>query len=187
MAKLESRMSSANNLTDSFPTGLRELPFCGQINVRGKPANKNFMTATKSVLGLELPVSPNKVSVGTGIKALWLSPDEWLVIAEDQKQNDLVWKLEKALVGEHAAVNDVSANRTIFELTGDHVHQVLMKSSEFDFHPRVFGPGNCVQTLIAKSQSIVEQTDTGVFHIYVRCSFGRYVGAWLADSFKEFV
>ncbi|USG63001.1 hypothetical protein NBZ79_08420 [Sneathiella marina] len=187
MVSLENRLSSASNIIEQFPPGLRELPFQGQINLRGDPENKNFMTSTKSVLGLDLPLSPNTVSVGIGVKALWLSPDEWLVVAEDQKQNDLVWKLEKALAGEHTAINDVSANRTIFELAGNHVHQVLMKSSEFDFHPRVFSPGNCVQTLIAKSQAIVEQIEPNTFHIYVRCSFGRYVGAWLADSCKEFV
>lgn len=187
MVKLENRLSPGSNLIESFPIGLRELPFHGQVNLRGNPDNRNFMTSAKSVLGLDLPLSPNKTSVGSGIKALWLSPDEWLVIAEDQKQNDLVWKLEKALMGEHAAINDVSANRTIFELKGDHVHLVLMKISEFDFHPRMFGPGDCVQTLLAKSQAIIEQTEPNTFHIYVRCSFGRYVGAWIADSCKEFV
>ncbi|MEH6546939.1 MAG: sarcosine oxidase subunit gamma family protein [Sneathiella sp.] len=187
MVKLENRMSPASNLKEDFPTCLRELIFRGQLNLRGNPENKNFMTSTKSVLGLDLPLSPNTVSTGSGIKALWLSPDEWLVVAEDQKQNDLVWKLEKALIGEHSAINDVSANRTIFEITGENAHQVLMKSSEFDFHPRVFSPDNCVQTLIAKSQVIVEQTEPAAFHIYVRCSFGRYVGAWLAEACQEFV
>ena len=85
------------------------------------------------------------------------------------------------------AVNDVSANRTIFALEGPHCHHVLMKSSEVDFHPRVFAPGDCVQTLIAKSQAIVEQLDEELFHIYVRSSFSRYVGSWLAESLAEYV
>jgi sarcosine oxidase subunit gamma len=61
-----------------------------------------------------------------------------------------------------------------------------MKSSEVDFHPRAFAPGNCVQTLIAKSQAIVEQVGRETFHIYVRNSFSRYAGAWLAEALVEY-
>jgi sarcosine oxidase subunit gamma len=187
MVKLENRQSPCSVLADGFPNGLRELPFLGQLNLRGNSESKNFSTSIKSVLGLDLPLMPNTVSSGNEIRALWLSPDEWLVITGDQKQSDLVWKLEKALSGEHVAVNDISANRTVFELSGENVHQVLMKSSEIDFHPRVFKPGDCAQTLVAKSQAIVEQIDHETFYIYVRCSFGRYVGGWLAEAFREYM
>jgi sarcosine oxidase subunit gamma len=186
MVEHDMRKSPLINLSDGFPPGLRELPFHAQINLRGNPEDPNFMEAVTPILGGELPTAANTVFTGKGAKALWLSPDDWLIVAEDSKQHDILWKLEKALNNQHVSVNDLSANRVVLELSGPHVHQVLMKCSEMDFHPRVFAVSDCVQTMIAKSQAIVEQVDTDCFHIYVRCSFSRYVAGWLADAFSEY-
>ncbi len=186
MADQDLRLAPAAAVDLEDITGLREIPHLAQVNLRGNGEDLDFMSAVMSVIGSDLPTGPNRCNRGTEVKALWLSPDEWLIVGEDGKQHDLVWKLEKALEGQHVAVNDVSANRTVFELSGPHAHTVLMKSCEMDFHPRVFKTGDCAQTLLAKSQAIIEQTDAGIFHVYVRCSFSRYVGGWLKDSLLEF-
>jgi len=185
MAENSPWITPAAAIARDFPAGLTELSPRAQVNLRGIPDESSFMTAVKTATGIDLPVTPKKVATGKGHKALWLSPDEWLLIGEGEA-DALVHRLENALTGQHVAINDVSANRTIFELSGPHGHHVLMKSSEFDFHPRVFAPGDCVQTLIAKSQAIVEQVEDDAFHIYVRSSFSRYVGAWLAEALAEY-
>ncbi len=185
MADNEAWVTPAAAITDSFPDGLKELSPHAQVNLRGDIGDSSFAEAVKSATGIDLPETPNKVATGKDFKALWLSPDEWLLIGAGEA-TALIQSLEEALAGQHVAVNDVSANRTIFELSGPYCHQVLMKSSEVDFHPRVFAPGDCVQTLIAKSQAIVEQVGEGAFHIYVRSSFSRYVGAWLAEALAEY-
>ena len=169
-----------------LPEGLRQLPPPTQLNLRGDPGDEAFLMTVKSLTGIDLPVTPNKVATGKDVKALWLSPDEWLIVCETP-QADLAGKLEEALKGQHVAVNDLSANRIVFELSGPYCREVLMKCCEMDFHPRVFQPGDCAQTLIAKSQAIIEQTDAAVFHIYVRCSFSRYVGGWLAEALAGYL
>ena len=178
-------VTPAAAISGSFPDGLRELAPTGQVNLRGKPGEAAFTAGVKSVLGLDPPTEPNRVATGKDCKALWLAPDEWLIVG-NRDTGELVAALEEALSGLYVAINDVSANRTIFALEGLHSHQVLMKSSEVDFHPRVFAPGDCVQTLIAKSQAIVEQVAPETFHIYVRASFSRYVGGWLARALEEY-
>tara|TARA_R110002074_G_scaffold29280_5_gene83917 strand:- start:206 stop:775 length:570 start_codon:yes stop_codon:yes gene_type:complete len=178
-------VTPAAAISSTFPEGLRELAPTGQVNLRGKAGEAAFTGGVKSVLGLDLPTEPNKVATGKDWKALWLSPDEWLIVGGNDA-GELVVTLEEKLAGQHVAINDLSANRTIFALEGPHSHKVLMKSSEVDFHPRVFAPGDCVQTLIAKSQAIVEQVDPETFHIYVRASFSRYVGGWLARALEEY-
>ena len=185
MAENSTWITPAAAIADSFPDGLNELPPCAQVNLRGDITDPAFTDAVNAVTGIMLPDTPNKVVTGKVFKALWLAPDEWLIVGEGEAA-PLVQKLEEALSGQHIAINDVSANRTIFELFGPHCYQVLMKSSEMDFHPRVFAPGDCVQTLIAKSQAIVEQVGEDVFHIYVRSSFSRYVGGWLAEALAEY-
>lgn len=185
MAETEFWITPAAAIANDFPDGLTELSPRVQVNLRGDAEDTSFMTAVKSATGIDLPKTPNKAARGKDFKALWLSPDEWLLVGEGEAAT-LVQNLESALVGQHFSVNDLSANRTIFEVSGPHSHHVLMKSSEMDFHPRVFAPGDCVQTLIAKSQAIVEQVKEDRFHIYVRSSFSRYVGAWLADALAEY-
>jgi sarcosine oxidase subunit gamma len=178
-------ITPAAAIAETFPEGLKELAPRAQIILRGSVTDSAFTDAVKSVTGINLPETPNKVAEGKEFKALWLAPDEWLLVGEGEADS-LVQQLEDALFGQHVAINDVSANRTIFELSGPYCHQVLMKSSEVDFHPRVFVPGDCVQTLIAKSQAIVEQLDKELFHIYVRSSFSRYAGGWLAEALSEY-
>jgi len=185
MADQDLRLSPLGSVNEGFPEGLREIGFQTQINLRGNIEDTAFSAAIKSAIGVDLSSVPNKVSQENDIKALWLSPDEWLIVAGDGQQSALVQKLEKALTGQHVAVNDLSANRTVFELTGPDAHTALMKSCEIDLHPRVFLPGDCVQTLIAKSQVLIEQTDLEAFHLYVRCSFSQYIGAWLADTLNS--
>jgi sarcosine oxidase subunit gamma len=56
-----------------------------------------------------------------------------------------------------------------------------------DLHPRVFGPGRCAQTLLAKAQVIIHQVnDAPTFHLYVRTSFAWYVAEWLLDAMTEY-
>ena len=165
-------------------TGLRQLPAPVQINLRGSPEDKAFLAGVKSAIGIDLPTTPNKVASKGTSKALWLAPEEWLIVSE--AGDDLVAKLEAALAGQHIAVNDLSANRIIFELSGPHSPDVLTKSCELDLHPRAFKPGDCAQTMVAKSQAIIEQTGEAAFHIYVRCSFSRYVEGWFTEAVAEF-
>ncbi|MEX0583908.1 MAG: sarcosine oxidase subunit gamma family protein [Sneathiella sp.] len=185
MGKQESWITPAASISGRFPQGLTERAPTAQVNLRGRIEDTAFTESVKSVLGFDLPSEPNKVATGKDWKALWLAPDEWLVVGE-KDAGELVERLEGKLEGQHVALNDLSANRTIFALEGPHCHHVLMKSSEMDFHPRSFQTGDCVQTLIAKSQAIVEQVEPERFHIYVRASFSRYVGEWLAEALAEY-
>lgn len=129
---------------------LRELAFDAQVEVRGEP-----------------PVGPNTWSGD----ALWLGPDEWLVVG----------KRESDFPGAPAAV-DVSANRVVFELSGDRVRDVLAQGCSLDLRPHAFGPGSCAQTLLARASVILQCMDDDVFRIFVRRSFAPYMRAWLEDA-----
>ena len=45
------------------------------------PRDDVFMAAVASVIGIQLPVTPNRAASGQGLAALWLGPDEWLIVA----------------------------------------------------------------------------------------------------------
>lgn len=185
MAKIDMWRSPFAPLNREFPEGLSEIPYPGQVNLRGNPEDPDFLSGVKKALKLDLPLKPNTVSSLKDTKILWLGPDEWLVVTSGEA-DDVVSKLEKALKGQHVAVTNVGANRVVLQLSGPHCHEVLMKSCNMDFHPSVFGPGRVAQTMLAKSQAIIEQVAADSFHIYIRNSFAKYCAEWLVDAFEEY-
>ena len=185
MAKSEFWQSPLTAVSDRMPGGLEEVQLAGQINLRGNPDDPEFLGAVEGVLGFALPLVPNTTATNEQLKALWLGPDEWLIVSEVSAE-DLLQKLNDLAESYHISVVDVGANRVIVELSGPHSIDVLMKSCELDFHPSVFKRGQVVQTLLAKSQAIIEQVEERRFRIYIRNSFSHYVVEWLIDAFVEY-
>jgi sarcosine oxidase subunit gamma len=135
---------------------LCELDVGAQVSVRGAP-QPGF------------PVEPNT----TAGNALWLGPDEWLVLGAVEEDYP-----------DAAAAVDVSANRVCFALTGDDVEDVLAQGCSLDLHPSAFAPGRCAQTLLARAQVILHRTDPETFRILVRPSYAPYLRAWLDDALE---
>lgn len=166
---------------------LCERPFRAQIDLRGDAAQKRFRDAVEGAAGVAPPRKPNTVAAAGEVHCLWLGPDEWLVVAPDARRAALLDDLRRSLDSQVAAVTDVSEARAVIGMTGPQVREVLMKGSSLDLHPRVFGPGQCAQSTIAKSQMLLHQLDDApAYDLYVPRSFAEYVWAWLEDASREF-
>lgn len=150
---------------------VRELPFQSMVNLRA------------TSFSLPLP-GPNQVGALAGRDVLWLGPDEWLVVGPPGDAPAIEDVLRAAGA---SSVVDVSANRTTLSVAGPHARAVLAKGCSLDLHPRVFGPGRCAQTLLARAQVILRQVDAEpTYHVLVRGSFAPYLADWLADATREF-
>lgn len=161
---------------------IREVPFQVQVNLRGDPGAEGFGNAVRTVAGCALP-GANQVSRGPDRSVLWLGPDEWLVVSANGEGPDLAAEFLALLTGQHISVLDVSANRTIFELSGEGARDVLSMGCSLDLHPRAFAANHCAQTLLANVQIILEQTDSSpIYRIYVRPSFAHYLADWLLKA-----
>ncbi|MEI2385174.1 sarcosine oxidase subunit gamma family protein [Breoghania sp. JC706] len=168
------------------PLSLREMPVPGQINLRGKASDPAFAGAAAKVLGCGLPVAANTVATGGDISVLWLGPDEWLVLSAPGAEGGLSVSLIEALAGQHCAVTDVTGNRALFRLSGAPARDVLAKGCSLDLHPSKFAPGQCAQTLLARSGIILSQIDDAPsFDILPRRSFAEYTWLWLEDAMAE--
>jgi len=149
--------------------GVRELSFLAQVSVR---------TQTP---GPSLPTERNTVAGDESRAALWLGPDEWLVVGPPGSEA----ALETELRATGATVVDVSANRTTLELRGPRARELLEFGCPIDLDPRVFGPGRCAQTLLARANVLiwfVADDPEPIYRLLVRPSFAAYVAAWLADA-----
>ena len=165
---------------------IREIAFATQVNLRGNADDCVFSSHVGALLGCELPATANTWSASPGCTVLWLGPDEWLVVAPDGRNESLVEDLRLALKGLHHAITDVSANRAIIELAGAHARVVLAKGCPLDLHRSAFAPPQCAQSLLAKSQVILQSVDDEpTFRLYVRLSFAAYLAEWLMDAAGE--
>jgi sarcosine oxidase subunit gamma len=164
---------------------IRELPFVSQINLRADPKDARMMQQLESTLGFALPVVPNTTASREVSRALWLGPDEWLVVGPDG-QETLEQAVGNGLNGASGSIVDVSANRSLLEIRGPKARELLAQGVPIDLDARSFGPGRCAQTLLAKAQVIVERTgDDPAFHLYIRSSFASYAADWLLDAAGE--
>jgi sarcosine oxidase subunit gamma len=167
----------------AFPAGLREVPFLAQINLRADPSNAGAMERLASALGFALPLEPNLTAGGAEQLALWLAPDEWLVLGPPGTQATLEARCRAGLGSDIGSVVDVSANRTTLELSGPAARAVLETGCSIDLHPRAFGPGRCAQTLVARINVILHQTTSEPrYRLLVRPSFAAYLATWLGDA-----
>jgi len=166
---------------------LREAPMRGLLVLRGDGGGKAFRSEVTAVLGIEPVVEPLTAARRRDLSILWLGPDEWLVITPDRRRARIERMLRDALVGQHAAVTDVSHGRAVLVLSGPDALAVLAKGCSLDLHPRMFGPGRCAQSRLAKCQALIHQTtDAPEFEIHVPRSFAQYAWMWLEDAGQEF-
>ena len=161
---------------------IRELPFVSQVNLRVDPKDAGLMRRMAVSLGFALPIVPNTVASRKDRRALWLAPDEWLIVGPDRQQEALAQTLRDGLNGALGSIVDVSANRTVVEIRGAKAGDLLAQGVSIDLDQRTFGTDRCAQTLIAKAQVIIERRDALAFHLYFRTSFAGYVADWLLDA-----
>jgi sarcosine oxidase subunit gamma len=165
---------------------IREVPYLAQINLRADPNDGDLMQRLASTLGLLLPAVPNTVTSQSDRRALWLGPDEWLVVGPDGQREALEQALRNGLNGTFGSIVDVSANCTLLEIRGPKARELLAHGVPIDLDARSFGPGRCAQTLLAKAQVIVERrSDDPAFHVYIRSSLASYAAGWLLDTAAE--
>lgn len=188
---------------------VREIPFLTMVGIRVEP-DSPAAEAVTGVLGFPLPCRCGEVTGSAATsEALWLGPDEFLVIAGDQVQEvpgldtrsdrepgALAGLATHPLAQELAAVLgdrdlpgqvvDLSANRTTLELSGPSARSVLEKGCHVDLHPRSFAPGEAVSTLLGSVPVVLWQTEETTYRIMPRASFADYTVRWLVDAMLEF-
>jgi sarcosine oxidase subunit gamma len=132
--------------------------------------------ADAEALPFEAP-DANSATAWRGRDVLWLGPDEWLVVGEPAAEDAIVRELEEAVATRHHSVIDVSANRTVLDLTDG--LELLSTGCGLDLDPSRWRPGMCAQTLFGGAQVILHQRDDRTTRLFVRPSFAHHLVEWL--------
>jgi sarcosine oxidase subunit gamma len=164
-----------------------EEPFVAMADLWVDPTGPGA-AAARSVLGLELPTTPSTWTGTERYSVIWLGPEEWLVTSPSAPARDLEADLAAAVGAHGGTATDVSGQRTTLRLSGSHARDVLAKGCSIDLHPRAFGVGSAVQTMLGMAGVVLlSLDDAGTdYRILVRSSFARYLGEWLIDAAEEF-
>ncbi|HEX8859927.1 MAG TPA: sarcosine oxidase subunit gamma family protein [Actinomycetes bacterium] len=168
------RSPLADRAADLAAFGAMEIRFLTQVNLRVDPA-------AAARLGLAIPTVANTWRRTGGREALWLGPDEWLVVAEPGSAPAIVEELERALNGLHHSVVDVSADRAVVELAGDERRELLSRGCGLDLHPRSWRDGECAQTLLARIPVLLQEREQAT-RVFVRASFSGHLVDWLQSA-----
>lgn len=170
------RSSLEDRAGDLERFGAREVPFLAQIDLR-------IARSEADPLPPFLPLEPNTWVGWIGRDVLWLAPDGWLVLegAGATEPEGLVGELTTLLSGTHHSVMDVSANRTVLELTSEDRHELLSAGCGLDLHPRSWRDWMCAQTLLARVPVILQER-SGATRIFVRPSYADHLVDWLLDA-----
>ena len=182
------RLSEAE-VTGDRAVAVQELPFRAMVSLRAEPGGALYQRLGDT-LGLTLPRHCGQTarSSGTGIErhtALWLGPDEWLIVSSDDPE-ELTGALEGLLTDDPGSVVDVSANRTVVELSGPCARSVLQKGCPADLHPRAFGQGTAISTSLGPVPLVLWQSGEQTYRLLPRSSYADYLARWLVAAMTEF-
>jgi sarcosine oxidase subunit gamma len=161
---------------------LRPLPPAARHILRGEPA---VMTAAAEAL--ELPLSmPACRSVVRGTRAaLWLGPDERLLLGEDGSASGTAQVLAQALHGRAHSLVDVSHRQVALAVAGPHAASVLAAGCPLDLDAGAFPVGMCTRTVLAKAEIVLWRLTDDRFHLEVWRSFAAYVSLFIAEAARE--
>jgi sarcosine oxidase subunit gamma len=165
---------------------IKEIKPIMKLIVRGK--TKDFITAIGKNLNMILPIEANTSTSGETLTALWLSPDEWMLISNDivsedantyEVEDNLINNISKVNLG---AVTDVSDQFVMINIKGSKVFDLFATGSPFNFNEFKNRKGSVVQTILSHIDVIIHLTEINNVNLFVRRSFSEHLHSWLNDS-----
>ncbi|MGE3304765.1 MAG: sarcosine oxidase subunit gamma [Rhizobiaceae bacterium] len=154
------------------------LPPAERISLRA-PAGS--VAALSKALGVKLPTRPKSSASEGGRHALWLGPDEWLVI--DTAGGDPLADVAgvKQL---HSAVG-VSHRNVAVQVSGAGVEATLSAGCPQDLTLAAFPVEACSRTLVGKVEVVLLRTAEDTFRVECWRSFSDYVFDFLDEAAKD--
>jgi sarcosine oxidase subunit gamma len=135
-----------------------------------------------SAFGLPLPEDACRATAAAGRAALWLGPDERLLLAPAGEQASLGAELESALDGTAHSLVDVSDRQVAIALRGARARDLLASGCPLDLNAEAFPVGMCTRTVLAKAEVVLWRRSAEEYHLETGRSFLGYVLGWLREA-----
>ena len=160
-----------------------ELAHLGKLNMR---ATKSASRIVKSITGCAFPPAANKFTTAGERHVVWLGPDEFMIICEAGKDEELINATHASFESQHVAITNITDALAAFHLKGDAVRQVLAKGCAIDLHHSSFTSSDAAQTLLSHAAVTIMALANNEFIVICRTSFASYLHDWFCDAALEY-
>lgn len=134
--------------------------------------------------GIALPAQP-RVTSGDEFAFVWSGPGQWLALG--QPAAGAIEAQLGSTLGASASIFDQGGSRTLLELRGSRVRDVLAKGMSIDLHPRAFQTGHvAVTTASHLAVHLWQVADEPVYRLLVVRTYFDSLWRWLAASAAEY-
>jgi sarcosine oxidase, subunit gamma len=173
-------LSTARQSAPLIPSGsLRLLPPAARFVLRGAPA---VMAAAGTALGLNISDVACRSATAGERAALWLGPDEQLLLAPVADAEAIARQLGESLSALPHSLVDVSHRQIALQVSGPQAQNVLSAGCPLDLHLESFPVGACTRTVLGKCDIVLWRTGAATFHVEVWRSFADYASRFLAEA-----
>lgn len=161
---------------------LRQLPPATRLVLR---SGSEVLAAAADALGLPRSETPCRAVHNDGRAALWLGPDERLLIGPADAAEEMIGRLQQALAGKPHSLVETSHAQAAFEVSGARAAVTVNAGCPLDLDLAPFPVDMCTRTVFAKAQIVLWRTGPETFRVEVGRSFAPYVTKILALAAGE--
>lgn len=165
-------------------TAVRALPPAARYVLRGGP---QVRSAAQAALGFTIQEIACRAGGGGERAALWLGPDEWLLIAPVRLALALPALLHRALGDLPHSLVDVSHRQVALAVSGPQAATLLAAGCPLDLDASAFPVDMCTRTMLAKAEIVLWRTGSLEFRVEVWRSFAAYVSQFLAEAARGII
>jgi len=159
------------------------VPPCAKLSLRGRA---EVLAIAGNIFGVALPGAACRAAVSKDRAALWLGPDEWLLLAAEADADVIASQLSAALAGRHHALADVSHRSIGILLKGPQAAALVNHGCPLDLSQASSPVGMCTRTLFEKAEIILWRREEHTYHVEIERSFAAYVWTMLIEARREF-
>ncbi len=151
-------------------------PSCTKLILRCGP---DAIVVAGSAFGVVLPQACRAATSGRR-SALWLGPDEWLLIAPPDDAEAMTCQSAAGLTTPHALI-DVSHRSIGIVVEGPRAAELINGGCALDLRADAFPTGMCTRTLFEKAAIILWRVNSHTYHVEIERSFASYVWTMLIE------
>jgi heterotetrameric sarcosine oxidase gamma subunit len=169
-------LALSTNSARSTEVTLSAVPPLTRLVVR---AELGSIETLGDMVGVQLPTEACRSNTSHSRAALWLGPDEWLLLADRGA--------EVPAAHPAGSIVDVSHAMTGIVVAGSRAGWAINAFCALDLHPVAFPVGMCTRTVFGKVEIVLWRTAAETFRIEVARSLAPYVWACLEEARREFL
>ena len=167
----------------ALPSGTRftlaEAPPSARFILRGSEAVR---VACGMVFGAEPPSRLGPAREGDERAALWLGPDEWLLIAPVADAAAVADVLEQVLEGTAHSLVDISHRQIGLVASGPAAARAVNAGCPLALDLKAFPVGFATRSVFDKAEIVLWRRAEATFHVEVWRSFAPYLVGMLAEA-----